>query len=106
VVAALTAPTTSRRGIAGTRRARLAPGSQPAPVSAAAQAPGAVAGGQISWKQASLALGSLLIGWMASVSISTAGKNGTWPIIVIWIALVVINMAIFRAGRPFRRSAR
>jgi hypothetical protein len=38
------------------------------------------------------------------VSINTANGNGTWPIIVIWIAIVGINMAIFRAGRPAGRS--
>jgi hypothetical protein len=27
--------------------------------------------------------------------------EGTWPILVIWFAIVVINMALFRVG-PFR----
>jgi hypothetical protein len=85
------------------RGARPAAGSDPA--ASQAQYPPAVhPGGQISWQQASLALGSLVIGLIASASISTPNGNGTWPIIIIWIALVVINMAIFRGGRPFRRS--
>ena len=32
--------------------------------------------------------------------------GGTWPIIVIWIAITFINMAIFRTGRPSRRDRR
>jgi hypothetical protein len=59
---------------------------------------------QISWQQAILALGSMVIGAITSASISTAQGNGTWPIIVIWIAIVVINMAIFRPLRRDRRS--
>jgi hypothetical protein len=53
--------------------------------------------GQISWPQAALALGSLIVGLITSVSINTAGDP--WPVIIIWIAIVVINMAIFRPAR-------
>jgi hypothetical protein len=86
--------------------ARPATGSDSA--SSQAQHPPAVhPGGQISWQQASLALGSMVVGLIASVSINTAKGNGTWPIIVIWVAIVGINMAIFRAGRaPSRRARR
>jgi len=61
-------------------------------------------GGQISWQQAGLALASMIVGLIASVSINTANGNGTWPIIVIWIAIVGINMVIFRTGRTAGRS--
>ena len=61
-------------------------------------------GRQISWQQVSLALGSMVVGAIASASISTGHGNGTWPIIIIWIAITFINMAIFRAGRPSRRD--
>jgi hypothetical protein len=61
---------------------------------------------QISWQQASLALGSMVVGAMTSASINTDHGNGTWPIIVIWIAITFINMAIFRAGSPSRRDRR
>jgi len=44
----------------------------------------------------------MIVGLIASVSINTAGNP--WPVIIIWIAVVVINMAIFRAGRLSRRS--
>jgi hypothetical protein len=78
--------------------------SQPAPH--AQHLPAVQAGRQISWQQASLALGSMVIGAITSATINTAHGNGTWPIIVVWIAIVVINMAIFRAGRPSRRDRR
>jgi hypothetical protein len=68
--------------------------------------PAAHPGRQISWPQASLALGSMLVGAITSASINTAHGNGTWPIIVIWIAITFINMAIFRIGRPSRRDRR
>ena len=61
---------------------------------------------QISWPQASLALGSMVVGAMTSASINTDHGNGTWPIIVIWIAITFVNMAIFRAGSPSRRDRR
>jgi hypothetical protein len=36
-----------------------------------------------------------------------SAAGGTWPVLVIWFAIVVINMAIFRVGpfRPGRRFA-
>jgi hypothetical protein len=61
-------------------------------------------GRQISWQQASLALGSMVVGAITSASINTDHGNGTWPIIVIWIAIAFINMAIFRGSRPSRRD--
>ena len=61
---------------------------------------------QISWQQASLALGSMVVGAITSASINTDHGNGTWPIIVIWIAITFINTAIFRAGSPSRRDRR
>ena len=63
-------------------------------------------GGQISWQQTILALGSMAIGAIASANVNTANGNGAWPIIVIWTAIVLINVVIFRAGRPFRRDRR
>jgi hypothetical protein len=88
------------------RDGRPSAGSDPG-ASRPAQHPAVHPGGQISWQQASLALGSMLVGLIASVSINTANGNGTWPIIVIWIAIVGINMAIFRAGRaPSHRDRR
>jgi hypothetical protein len=87
------------------REARPAAFSDPA-ASQARHRPAVHADSQISWQQAGLALGSMVVGLIASVSINTANGNGTWPIIVIWIAIVGINVAIFRAGRPARRSPR
>jgi hypothetical protein len=55
---------------------------------------------------AGLALGSMVVGTITSASINTDHGNGTWPIIVIWIAITFINMAIFRVGRPSRRDRR
>jgi hypothetical protein len=34
-----------------------------------------------------------------------SAAGGTWPVLVIWFAIVVINMAIFRVG-PFRHGRR
>jgi len=61
---------------------------------------------QISWQQVSMALGSMVVGTITSASINTDHGNGTWPIIVMWIAITFINGAIFRAGRPSRRDRR
>lgn len=60
--------------------------------------PAAHPGSQVSWQQVILAFGSMVIGEITSGSIVSHG-NGTWPIIVVWIALVAINMAIFRADK-------
>jgi hypothetical protein len=57
-------------------------------------------GRQISWQQVGLALGSMVVGAITSASINTDHGNGTWPIIVMWIAITFINGAIFRVGRP------
>lgn len=87
--------------------ARAAAGSDPAASRPAPHLPAVHPGGQISWQQAVLAFGSMVVGLIASVSINTANGNGTWPIIVIWIAIVGINLAIFRAGHaPSRRDRR
>jgi len=56
--------------------------------------------GQITSQQTVLALGSMTIGAIASIGI--AQGRGTWSIIFVWIAIVVINLAIFRR-RHFRR---
>jgi len=61
---------------------------------------------QISWQQASVALGSMVVGAITSASINTDHGNGTWPIIVIWIAITFINMVIFSTSRPSRRDRR
>ncbi len=88
-------------------------GSRPTAGHAGKSAPGANQqaqaghlGRQISWQQASLALGSMAIGAITSASINTDNGNGTWPIIVIWIAITFINVTIFRTGRPSRRDRR
>jgi hypothetical protein len=60
----------------------------------------------VSWQQVILALGAMAIGGITSASINTAHGDGTWPIIFIWIAIVVINAAIFRASRQSRRDRR
>lgn len=61
-----------------------------------------VHGGPITWQQAILALGSMVVGLIASAALGTDHGNGTWPIIVIWLAIVVINLAVLRRGRPHR----
>jgi hypothetical protein len=63
-------------------------------------------GSQISWQQVGLAIASMVVGLIASVSINIDNGKGTWPIIVIWLAIVCINTAIFRTGRPARRDRR
>jgi hypothetical protein len=80
--------------------------SGPAADRQAQRLPAVHLGGQISWQQAGLALGSMVVGLIASVSINTANGNGTWPIIVIWVAIVGINISIFRTGRPAHRDGR
>jgi hypothetical protein len=91
-------------GHAGNSAPAASQQAQPAPH--ARHLPAVHPGGQISWQQVILALGSMGIGAITSASVNTAHGNGTWPIIVIWIAIVVINMAIFRVGGPFRRDRR
>ena len=36
-----------------------------------------------------------------TLGVTLGHEEGTWPILVIWLAIVVINMAILRVG-PFR----
>jgi hypothetical protein len=57
--------------------------------------------GQITRQPAALALGSMAIGAIASIGI--AQGKASWPIIFVWIAIVVINLAIFRGRRSRRR---
>jgi hypothetical protein len=51
-----------------------------------------------------LAFGSTMIGAITS-GVILGHEEGSWPILVIWFAIVVINMAIFRVG-PFRPDRR
>jgi len=71
---------------AGSRDARHRPAAHP--------------GSPLSWQQTILAFGSMVIGAITS-GVILGHEEGTWPILVIWFAIVVINMAIFRVG-PFR----
>jgi hypothetical protein len=57
-------------------------------------------GSLVSWQQTMLAFGSMVIGAITS-GVVLGHDEGAWPILVIWFAIVVINMAIFRVG-PFR----
>ena len=57
-------------------------------------------GSPVSWQQTILAFGSMVIGAITS-GVILGHEEGTWPILVIWLAIVAINMAIFRVG-PFR----
>jgi hypothetical protein len=57
-------------------------------------------GSPVSWQQTFLAFGSMVIGAITS-GVTLGHEAGTWPILVIWLAIVAINMAIFRVG-PFR----
>jgi hypothetical protein len=60
-------------------------------------------GSPVSWQQTILAFGSMVIGAITS-GVVLGNEEGAWPILVIWFAIVVINMAIFRVGafRPGR----
>ena len=62
--------------------------------------PAAHPGSPVSWQQTILAFGSMVIGAITS-GVTLGHEEGTWPILVIWFAIVVIDMAIFRVG-PFR----
>jgi hypothetical protein len=61
-------------------------------------------GSPVSWQQTILAFGSMVIGAITS-GVTLGHQAGTWPILVTWFAVVVINMAIFRVG-PFRPDRR
>jgi hypothetical protein len=56
-------------------------------------------GSPVAWQQTFLAFGSMVIG--AITSGVSLGHGESWPILFIWFAIVVINLAIFRVG-PFR----
>jgi hypothetical protein len=71
---------------AGSRDARHHPAARP--------------GSPVSWQQTFLAFGSMVIGAITS-GVTLGHDEGAWPILVIWLAIVVINMAVFRVG-PFR----
>jgi hypothetical protein len=62
--------------------------------------PAAHPGSPTSWQQTFLAFGSMVIGAITS-GVVLGHDEGTWPILFIWLAIVVINMAILRVG-PFR----
>jgi hypothetical protein len=90
----------------GRPAAGYAGNSAPAASQQAQRLPAGHPGRQISWQQVSLALGSMVVGTITSASINTDHGNGTWPIIVMWIAIMFINGAIFRVGRPSQRDRR
>ena len=84
--------------------------AQPAPDGAgsrdARHRPAGHPGSPFGWQQTFLAFGSMVIG--AITSGVSLGHGESWPILFIWSAIVVINMAIFRVGpfppdRPGRR---
>lgn len=58
-------------------------------------------GSPISWQQTILAFASMLIGAIAT-GVALGHQAGFWPVLVIWSAIVVINVGISRAA-PFRR---
>jgi hypothetical protein len=62
--------------------------------------PAAHPGSPVSWQQTILAFSSMVIGAITS-GVALGHEEGTWPVLVIWFAIVVINLAIFRVG-PFR----
>jgi hypothetical protein len=66
--------------------------------------PAAHPGSPVSWQQTILAFGSMVIGAITS-GVILGHEEGAWPILVIWFAIVVINMAVLRAG-PFRPGRR
>ena len=68
--------------------------------------PAARPGSPVGWQQTFLAFGSMVIG--AITSGISLGHGESWPILFIWFAIVVIDMAILRVGffRPDRPSRR
>jgi hypothetical protein len=79
-------------GYQGSRDARRRPAAHP--------------GSPLAWQQTFLAFGSMVIG--AITSGVALGHGESWPILFIWFAIVVINMAILRVGffRPDRPGHR
>jgi hypothetical protein len=75
---------------AGSRDARRRPAAHPA--------------SPVSWQQTFLAFASMVIGAITS-GVALGHHEGTWPVFIIWSAIVVINVGIFRAG-PFRPGRR
>lgn len=63
--------------------------------------PAAHPGSPVSWQQAFLAFVSMVIGAIAS-GVALGHQAGFWPVLVIWSAIVVINVGISRAA-SFRR---
>lgn len=66
--------------------------------------PAAHSGSPISWQQTFLAFASMLTGAIAS-GVALGHQAGFWPVLVIWLAIVAINLAAFRAG-TFRSERR
>jgi hypothetical protein len=66
--------------------------------------PAAHPGSPVSWQQTILGFGSMVIGAITS-GVILGHEEGAWPILVTWLAIVVINMAVFRVG-PFRPGRR
>jgi len=62
--------------------------------------PAARSGSPVSWQQTILAFGSMVMGAITS-GVVLGHEAGAWPIPLIWLAIVFINMAVFRVG-PFR----
>ena len=65
-----------------------------------ARRPAVHADGSISWKQVFLAFSSMMMGTIASGVIAGQGHS-TWSIPLIWLAIVAINVTVFRTGRRF-----
>jgi hypothetical protein len=90
------------------RISRYQPAGRPAADGTASQdarhRPAAHPASPVSWQQTFLAFGSMVIGAITS-GVILGHDEGTWTILVIWFAIVLINMAIFRVGlfRPGRR---
>jgi hypothetical protein len=62
--------------------------------------PAAHPGSPVSWQQTILAFGSMVIGAITS-GVILGHEEAAWPVLVVWFAIVVINIAILRVG-PFR----
>jgi hypothetical protein len=101
---AIAAGLVERIGVEVDRRVdeRMSQQAQPGPH--AQRLPAVHSGGQISWQQVILALGSMVIGAITSASVNNDHGVGPWPVIVIWVSIAFINIAIFHAGHDHRSS--
>jgi hypothetical protein len=90
------------------RVSRYQRGGQPAPDGAGSREawrrPAADPGSPVSWQQAMLAFGSMVIAAITS-GVILSHQEATWPVFVVWLAIVVINLGLFRVG-PFRPGRR